>query len=462
MEIERKNTAFENIAFLLERHFGYDSPKAFVRTFGCQGNVADSEKIKGVLCQIGFFITENIDEADIIILNTCAIRENAQNRAFGNIGAIKKYKEKNPKVITALCGCMPEQEHVIERLKKHYSFLDLVFGTGSIADLPDLLAKVLNGEKMVIKTGNESLSLNEGLPSTRDNSFKAFLPVMYGCDNFCTYCVVPYVRGRERSRDFNHILDDAEKLISSGYKEITLLGQNVNSYGIKDGFSESFADLLRAINELEGDFWIRFMTSHPKDCSFDLLDAMSKSKKVAKHLHLPFQSGNNRVLKAMNRGYSREKYLELINYAKGLMPNLSITSDVIVGFPGESDIEFEDTLSLVDEAEFTSLFTFLFSPREGTAAFKMNGYIDDKIKSERFDRLIKLQEEIATRRNKSLVDEELTVLCESHSEDSAKTLLGRTEGNVIIEFTGKKDLVGSFQKVKVLNAKTWRLFGELA
>ncbi|NLP47820.1 MAG: tRNA (N6-isopentenyl adenosine(37)-C2)-methylthiotransferase MiaB [Clostridiales bacterium] len=449
------------LAQLLQEHFGYEDLYAYVRTFGCQGNVADSEIIKGILEEIGFNLTHDIKKADMILLNTCAIRENAQNRAFGNIGAIKKYKETNPKVITALCGCMPEQEYVIKKIKKSYTFLDLIFGTGVLKSLPTLLKRSLKGEKMVIETGNDALGLNEGLPVKRDSDFKAFLPILYGCDNFCSYCVVPNVRGRERSRPFNNILKEAENLVEAGYKEITLLGQNVNSYGLKDGFKENFAALLLALDQIQGDFWIRFMTSHPKDCSFELLEAMAQAPKVAKHLHLPFQSGNDRILQTMNRGYTRADYTRLLKYAKTLMPDLSVTGDVIVGFPGESEEEFEDTLSIVNEVEFTSLYTFIFSPREGTPAAEMLDETSEEAKSQRFNKLISLQEQIAALRSEKMVGNVYKVLCEGESPNKPGFFVGRTEGNIIIEFPGSADKIGSFLTARVIKAKTWRLEGQL-
>lgn len=311
-----------------------NQPKAFVHTYGCQGNVADSERIKGMLREMGYAFTESEDEADLILFNTCAIREHAEDRVFGNVGALKNKKKRNPGCVVALCGCMMQQSQVAERIRNSYRFVDLVFGTHVIHRLPEMLYKVLSTGTRVFELPESDGVIAEGLPVSRDSAFKAWLPIMYGCNNFCSYCIVPYVRGRERSRDPETVINEARELIKAGYKEITLLGQNVNSYGKDLEKPVSFSELLRSINAIEGDFIIRFMTSHPRDCTHELLDTMARCEKVARHLHLPFQSGNDRVLKAMNRHYDRAKYLELISYAKEKMPDISLTSDVIVGFPG--------------------------------------------------------------------------------------------------------------------------------
>ncbi|MDE5963906.1 MAG: tRNA (N6-isopentenyl adenosine(37)-C2)-methylthiotransferase MiaB, partial [Eubacterium sp.] len=340
-----------------------EKPKACVITYGCQQNVADSEKIKGMLELMGYDFTEDRLEAKLIIFNTCAVREHAEDRVFGNVGSLKSYKRENPDAVIALCGCMMQQEHIANKIKQSYPFVDLVFGTHVIHCLPELLYRALTGRKRVFEIPDFDGAIAEGIPVKRDNDAKAWLPIMYGCNNFCTYCIVPYVRGRERSRSKENIISEFKELVEQGYKEITLLGQNVNSYG-KDLIPYvSFAQLLRELNDLDGDFRIRFMTSHPKDCTKELIETMAECDKVAQHLHLPFQSGSDRVLKAMNRHYTREQYLSLINYAKELMGDeLSITSDIIVGFPGETYEEFKETLSLVEEVKATSLFTFIYSP----------------------------------------------------------------------------------------------------
>ncbi len=436
------------------------APKAFVHTYGCQGNVADSERMKGMLCEMGYTFCDTPAEADLILYNTCAVREHAEDRVFGNVGAIKTYKTQNPNLIIALCGCMMQQQRVRDRIYQSYPFVDLVFGTHVTHRLPELLYKALTDKKRVVCAPDDSCAVAEHLPVCRDSGFRAWLPIMYGCDNFCTYCIVPYVRGRERSREPEEVLREAREIIAAGYKEITLLGQNVNSYGKNNQTPMNFAELLRAINDLPGDFKIRFMTSHPKDCTKELIDTIASCDKVSKHLHLPFQSGNDRVLKAMNRHYTREKYLELINYAKEKIPNLSLTSDVIVGFPGETYEEFCDTLSLIREVEFTSLFTFIFSPRAGTKAAEMPDPVSHEEKTKWFQELCALQEEIAARRTKEMVGKTYTVLVEGVSKHDENKLSGRTDGNVIVEFPGEKSLIGNYSNVRITQAKSWVLFGE--
>ena len=435
-------------------------PMAFVKTYGCQQNVSDSEKIKGMLAQMGYSFTECEEEADFILFNTCAVREHAEDRVFGNVGALKNLKNKNPSLLIALCGCMMEQEHVAEKIKKSYPFVGLVFGTHSLYHFPQLLYQAISGAKRVFERGIDDKQVVEGLPARRDGSFKAWLPVMYGCDNFCSYCVVPYVRGRERSRTSAAVLQEARELVASGYKDITLLGQNVNSYGKKLEEDINFARLLEQMNAIDGEYWIRFMTSHPKDCTHELIDVMAQSKHVCKHLHLPFQSGSNRVLKAMNRGYTREKYLETVAYAKSKMPGLSLTSDVIVGFPGETYEEFKETLSLIKEVGFTSLYTFIFSPRVGTPAAKMDDPVPAGEKSAWFSELLKVQEEIAAERCASMVGDTVRVLVEEETGKNGE-LAARTEGNIVVEFAAPPSLIGSFADVKITRARNWILKGEL-
>ena len=364
-EIEKQREFASLVAEIIVSKFP-DGAKAFVHTYGCQGNVADGERIEGMLISMGYHLTDDVNEADLILFNTCAIREHAEDRLYGNVGALKVIKKSKPELKILLCGCMMQQKHAAEKIKKSYPFVDIVFGTHVLHKLPEMLYRNFSSGKRVFEISDEDGVIAENLPVHRDSSFKAWLPIMYGCNNFCSYCVVPYVRGRERSRAPQDVIAEASCLVEQGYKDITLLGQNVNSYG--KGTDYNFARLLREINDIEGDFLIRFMTSHPKDCTFELLDTMAQCSKVAKHLHLPFQSGNNRVLKEMNRGYTREKYLELLEYAYKVMPDLSVTADVIVGFPGETYEEFLDTVSLVEKAGFTSMYTFIFSSRPGTKA----------------------------------------------------------------------------------------------
>ena len=370
------------------------APKAFVHTYGCQGNVADSEHIKGMLIEMGYVLCDDVSEADFILYNTCAIREHAEDRVFGNVGALKKYKKERLGLIIALCGCMMQQEHIAEKIKKSYPFVNLVFGTHVTHKLPELVSKVLCTGKRVFCIDQSDGVIAEGLPSSRDSGKNAWLPIMYGCNNFCSYCIVPHVRGRERSRKPDVILDEAKTLVKEGYKLITLLGQNVNSYGKNCDFDVNFAELIRRIDEIEGDFKFDFMTSHPRDCSFELIDVLSQSKHFCGHLHLPVQSGNNRILKEMNRHYTREHYLELIAYAKKKIPNVDITTDIIVGFPGETYEEFLDTLSLVKEVRYGSMFTFIYSPRKGTPAAEMPNPVSKEEKTKWFLELLKVQETI--------------------------------------------------------------------
>lgn len=393
----KQNEYKEKVHTVLCARFGDKTPKAFVHTYGCQGNVADSEHIKGMLVEMGYELCNAPEEADIIIYNTCAIREHAEDRVFGNVGALKRLKSENPNLIIALCGCMVQQPHITEKLKESYPFVSLIFGTHVLHRLPELLSKVLCSGKRVFCIDNSDGVIAEGMPNSRDSGENAWLPIMYGCNNFCTYCIVPYVRGRERSRDIKTVLFEAKQLINQGYKKLTLLGQNVNSYGKDSETGVDFSELLKRIDAIEGDFTFDFMTSHPRDCSERLIDTLASSKHFCGHLHLPVQSGNNRILKEMNRHYTRERYLELVHYAKEKMPDIDLTTDIIVGFPGETYEEFLDTVSLVKEVEYGSMFTFIFSPRNGTRAASMPDPVPKAEKSRWFSELLKVQEEIAAR-----------------------------------------------------------------
>lgn len=447
---------------LLAERYPLRQPKAFVHTYGCQGNVADSERIKGMLSAMGYAFTETSEEADLVLFNTCAVREHAEDRVFGNVGALKPLKAEKKDMIIALCGCMMQQPHVAERIKQSYPFVNLVFGTFAIHRVPELMYRVLRGGKRVFEIAETQEVAPEGLPVKRDSLFKAWLPIMYGCNNFCSYCVVPYVRGRERSRAPEAVLAEAKEIIAGGAKEITLLGQNVNSYGKNAEHGVNFPKLMKMINDLPGDFRIRFMTSHPKDCTKELLDTMAACEKADRHLHLPFQSGNDRVLKEMNRGYTREAYLELIRYARRVMPDLSITSDIIVGFPGETYEEFRDTVSLIEEVKFTSLFTFIYSPRVGTRAAAMPDPVPYSEKSRWFSELLKVQEGIAAERCAHMLGNTYEVLVENETKEGCGMLTGRTGGNINIDFPGDKLLIGTFCRVKVTGAKNWLLTGELS
>ncbi len=390
-----QNEYKKKVKNIISAKFKDKQPKAFVHTYGCQGNVADSEHIKGQLVEMGYTMTQTLEEADIIIYNTCAIREHAEDRVFGNVGALKSLKKQNHDLVIGLCGCMMQQEHVSEKIKNSYPYVNLVFGTHALHKLPELLFKVFKTKKRVFSTDECDGVIAEGMPNERDSGENAWLPIMYGCDNFCSYCVVPYVRGRERSREADVILQEAQSLIREGYKKITLLGQNVNSYGksLEDGIN--FSELIRRLDAIEGNYIFDFMTSHPKDCTKELIDVLASAKHFCGHLHLPVQSGNNRILKEMNRKYTREHYLELVNYAKEKIPGVDITTDIIVGFPGETYEEFLDTVSLVKEVRYGSMFTFIYSKRKGTKAAELPDNVSKEEKTKWFMELLKVQEEIA-------------------------------------------------------------------
>lgn len=455
----KQNEYISLIAEIMEIRKRGEKPLAYIRTYGCQQNVADSEKIKGMLANAGFGFVDAPDDADFILFNTCAVREHAEDRVFGNVGALKALKRRHPQILIALCGCMMEQEHIANRIYKSFPFVGLVFGTHSLHHFPELVYNALVNGKRIFERGNDDNKLYEGMPVKRDGTFKGWLPIMYGCNNFCTYCIVPYVRGRERSREKNVIVSEAREMIADGYKDITLLGQNVNSYGKTIENGVNFSQLLKEIDSIDGDYWLRFMTSHPKDCSKELIDTIANGTHISRHLHLPFQSGSDRILKAMNRHYDRKKYMEIINYAKEKIDGLSLTSDIIVGFPGETYEDFKETLSLIREVEFTSLFTFIFSPRVGTPAAKMDDSVPYSEKSKWFQELLAVQEEIAAKRCASMVGNVEKVLVEDEGKNGI--LNGRTSGNVIVELEAPKDTIGTFQNVKITNARNWILKGKI-
>ena len=458
--LDTQNEYINLVAEIMQIRAIGEKPMAYIRTYGCQQNVADSETIKGMLAQMGYGFTDTPENADFILFNTCAVREHAEDRVFGNVGAIKAIKRKHPTALIALCGCMMEQEHIAQRIYKSFPFVGLVFGTHCLHEFPKMLYNsLLTGKRQFIRN-NDDLLVHEGMPKLRDGQFKGWLPIMYGCDNFCSYCIVPYVRGRERSRKSEDILKEARELIGSGYKDITLLGQNVNSYG--KGLDEdiTFSQLLKRIDAIDGDYVLRFMTSHPKDCTKELIDTIAESRHISTHLHLPFQSGSNRILKQMNRRYTREKYLEIVNYAKEKIPNVSLTSDIIVGFPGETEEDFQDTLSLIEEVGFTSLFTFIYSKRVGTPAAKMEDPTTDEEKSDRFQRLLKLQEKIAAQRCAEMVGTTQRVLFEEKTKKDG--ILGaRTSGNIVVEVPADEKLIGSFGEVEITEAGNWILKGKI-
>lgn len=436
------------------------TPKAYVRTYGCQQNISDSEKIQGVLSSAGFSFTTSINDADLILFNTCAVRENAEDRVFGNVGALKSLKLEKPSLTIALCGCMMEQEHIANKIKKSFPYVDLVFGTNSIHKFPKYYYNTLTGKTRVFKRDEDDNKIHEGIPVKRDGVIKGWLPIMYGCDNFCSYCVVPHVRGRERSRSKDSIIKEAKSMIDAGYKEITLLGQNVNSYGKGLKEKTNFSGLLKEIDNIDGDYWLRFMTSHPKDCTKELIDTIANSKHITKQLHLPIQSGSNRILKLMNRGYTKEQYLDIANYAKEKIPGLSLTSDIIVGFPSETYEDFKETLSLIKEVGFSSLFTFIYSPRVGTPAADMEDLATKESKSKWFTELLKTQDEISANIKGQYLTKTEKVLVEGNL-GKEKTLNGRTSGSVNVEFNGNENLVGTFQNIKIIDEKSHTLKGEI-
>lgn len=460
--MQENNKAIQEIRQIMKIRVHGRTPMALVRTYGCQQNVADSEKIKGFLEQMGFSFTENEEDADFILFNTCAVRQHAENRVFGNIGALKHIKRRHPSTLIAVCGCMMEEEEAAERIRSVFPFVTLVFGTHVIHRFPQLLLRALTENRRVFERGDDSedREIAEGLPVRRDGTVKAWVTVMYGCNNFCSYCIVPYVRGQERSREPQAILEEFRGLVRDGYKDITLLGQNVNSYGKTLSKPISFAALLRMLDQVEGDYRIRFMTSHPKDLTKELIDTIASGKHISHHLHLPFQSGNNRILKEMNRGYTREQYLELIAYAKEKIPNLSLTSDVIVGFPGETYEEFLDTVDLIRQVEFTSLFTFIYSPRTGTRAAQMPDPVPIEEKTKWLQELCAEQEKIAAARCAESVGTVQRVLIEGQNKKNG-LLTGRTDGNIVVDFAGDTSLIGTFADVRITSARNWILGGEL-
>lgn len=431
---------------------------ACVDTYGCQQNESDSEHLRGFLARMGFGFTSDEDAADLVLLNTCAIRAHAEDRVFGNIGALVHTKRRNPDQIICVCGCMAQEAHVAEKIKTSFRHVDLVFGTHMLWQFPSLLRAVLREGKRVFSIEDTPGHIAEGLPVVRQNNLKAWVSIMYGCNNFCTYCIVPYVRGRERSRAAGEILDEVRGLAREGYREITLLGQNVNSYGKDLEGGLDFAGLLEAIDKIEGDFLVRFMTSHPKDASARLFDVMAACKKIAPHLHLPFQSGSSRILGAMNRGYTREQYLALIEALRARIPQIVLTSDVIVGFPGESEQDFMQTLSLIEQVRFDALFTFLFSPRAGTPAATLPDTTPEEEKKRRFQRLLDTQNKISAERHAAYVGGVYPCLIDGADDRGALT--ARTAGGRLVHVEGGDPAwMGQTLPLRITSATTWALFG---
>lgn len=434
--------------------------KAYVRSFGCQLNVSDGEKIKGQLKKMGYDFTEDESEANLIILNTCAVRESAEDRVFGIVGSMKKLKELKPSLIIGIAGCMTAQSHIAEKIKKSYPQVDLVLGTSAINALPKLLLEALKGAKFSADI-SEYDDFSEVVEQVRDSSFKASVPIMFGCNNFCTYCIVPYVRGRERSRRPEDIIAEVRGLVAEGYKEIMLLGQNVNSYGNDLGGEMSFPQLLRKLNEIEGDFIIRFMSSHPKDATKELIDTIFECEKVAKHLHLPVQSGSSEVLHRMNRHYTIDKYLDIVNYIRSKDPEFSLTTDIIVGFPDESDEEFGETIKIIKSVTFDNIYAFIYSRRSGTKAAEMPDSTSEEEKGRRMRKLLEVQREVSTEHYKRFIGKTLRVLVDDTAKKREGWLTGKSSEFIIVEFEGDKSLIGKFVNIKVTGAMNWAVTGEL-
>ena len=447
---------------LKERHARRGHPvRAMVDTYGCQQNVADSQHIMGMLAAMGCTFVTDPAEADIVVLNTCAIRDHAEKRVYGTLGALTHTKKANPEQIICLCGCMAQRPEVAEKVRQSYRHVDLVFGPQALWKFPELLWQVYAHRGRVFSVDDEHGAIAEGMPVVREGRTRAWVSIMYGCNNFCSYCIVPYVRGRERSREPEQIIAEVRDLAAEGYKEITLLGQNVNSYGKDLDIPWDFADLLSALDKIDGDYLLRFMSSQPKDAGYKLFDTMARCSHVAKQLHLPVQSGCDRVLRAMNRPYDRARYLDLITYARRVMPELVLTSDVIIGFPGETEAEAMETVALAEQVRFDALFTFIFSPRPGTPAAQLPDPVPRAEKQVWFDRLCAAQNRISEEIHAGYVGQTLRCLIDGQSEDSRWPLTARTNGGRLVHLAGDPSAIGAYHDVKITDSNTWALFGEL-
>lgn len=439
--------------FALGKHF-------FIRTYGCQANVRDSEIMSGILSMCGYKQTKNVEKADFVLINTCAVRENAEDKVYGEIGSLKKLKEKNKQMIIAVCGCMVQQEHIIRFINEHYTHVNLIFGTHNITQMPSLIESIINKNIRMVDVLSLTGKIYENLPSIRDNRHKAFVNIMYGCNKFCTYCIVPYTRGRERSRKTKDILLECDELIKLGYQEITLLGQNVNSYGKDLNDGSSFANLLEEVAKL-GIPRLRFTTSHPWDFSMDMIEIIAKYPNIMKQIHLPVQSGNDEILRLMGRRYNREKYLKLVHNIREKIPNISLSTDIIVGFPNETYEQFMDTVSLVKEVEYDNAFTFIYSPRKGTPAAKIEDNVSNEEKSRRFAILTDELEKIIERNTTKMIGSTYKILVDDVSKKDLTMLSGYTEGNKLVHFQGDKTLIGQIVNVKIIESHTYSLIGEL-
>ncbi|MFY9612357.1 MAG: tRNA (N6-isopentenyl adenosine(37)-C2)-methylthiotransferase MiaB [Tissierellaceae bacterium] len=435
--------------------------KYLIRTFGCQMNEHDSEKISWVLEGMNYRSTDREEDADLIIFNTCAVRKSAEERVYGQIGELKRLKRIKPGLIISICGCMMQRDEVLEIITSKHRHVDIIFGTNNIHKLPQLINNHEKTGETIIDIVEENREIDESIEANRKYSFKSFVNITYGCNNFCTYCIVPYTRGRERSREPEYIIEEIEKLAKTGCKEVTLLGQNVNSYGKTLDKEYSFADLIRDIHKIDGIERIRFMTSHPKDISDELISLYGELDKLCNQLHLPIQSGSNRILKLMNRKYTMEDYLKIIDKVRRVKPDISITTDLIVGFPGETDEDFNDTLDLVKKVGFDSAFTFLYSVREGTPAANMKDQVDDEVKNQRFQRLMEVLHPIGLEYNRRYLYQTVEVLVEEVSKNNEEILNGRTNSGKLVHFKGDKGLIGELVDVRITKAKTFTLEGVL-
>jgi tRNA-2-methylthio-N6-dimethylallyladenosine synthase len=432
----------------------------YIETWGCQMNEEDSEKLSGMLKRTGYDRSDERDTADIIIFNTCCVRENAELKVKGNLGALKKIKKERPDLIIAVCGCMMQQEGVAEEIIKMFPFVDIIFGTHNSYKFPEYLNRIKQENKSIVEVIQKEEGIVEGIPIDRESSVKAFVTIMYGCNNFCTYCIVPYVRGRERSREPQNIVKEIKYLVSAGYKEVTLLGQNVNSYGKELEPKMSFAGLLKTIREIPGLERVRFMTSHPKDLTEDVIDVIAEGGNLCEQIHLPVQSGSSRLLKMMNRHYDKEMYLNLVRKIKSKIPGVAISTDIIIGFPGETEEDFQETLSLVNEVEYDSAFTFIYSKRKGTPAYDMDDQISDEVKHDRFNRLVEAVNACSRKRNLSYMGRTVEVLVEGFSKNNENTVSGRTRSGKLVNLSGGAELIGELVNVKIIKANSFSLVGE--
>lgn len=439
-------------------HTYFEKPVAYVHTYGCQQNVSDGEKIKGMLEKMGYGFTDEIEKAALILFNTCAVRENAVDRVFGNVGALKRLKKKNPDIVIAICGCMVQQEETARKIKNTFPFVDIIFGTHVLHKFPELLCRHLFEGGRILEIPDCDGVIAENISVKRESDFKASVPIMYGCNNFCTYCVVPLVRGRERSRNAEDIISEVRELVDNGYKDILLLGQNVNSYG--KGTEVDFPELLSRLDRLEGEFKIEFMTSHPRDCTERLIDVIADSEKICHHLHLPVQCGSDRILKLMNRHYDKAHYLGLVDYARERISDLNLTTDIIVGFPGETREDFDQTLELMRKVCFDSAFTFIYSPRLGTKAAEMEDPVSAEEKGKWFRELLEVQGECGSKSYQKYVGRTVRVLCEGKGRTSEGYFTGKSRENIIVDFNGTEKDIGTFVNVRITEAKAWALIGE--